>query len=445
MEAEKRILNDKERSTWLEARKRWDDAEKDYCNMLRQKSRIRIPLIEDRVGSVTRKDAVADLIGLGDFRPISLIECYYKIIAKMLLERVKRVVEIVVGEEQNTFIKGRYILDGVLIANETLEFLKKKKVYFLLILVKVFLSPSEEFRLERRVRQGDHLSSFFFILAADGLNAIANETVEKGIFRGVAIGENNIMVSHLQYADYTILLGNEINRTPNLLCVSLNVLGSFSGQTEQVNYPALRIIISIHGLWGVWMTWKDLGSGDEVWSDIVKIGEEIDGMGIKFSSSCVGVDQWRWSLGGDGDFKVKDLSSIIEEKILPSESGGQETLWNKLVPKKISIFMWRALRGRLSVREELDRRDQDIQTLMVDDNVGNQFRQNAVQNVRHLVGQNAVQNQAQDEGNANRNNGNQIRCYNCQGDDHLACNCRVKPGKQDAAYLQKHMQIALKE
>ncbi|GJW66106.1 RNA-directed DNA polymerase, eukaryota, reverse transcriptase zinc-binding domain protein [Tanacetum coccineum] len=336
MEAEKRILNDKERSTWLEARKRWDDAEKDYCNMLRQKSRIRIEKISSKdmrllensfdekevwdavrgCGGINpRGTMVEDLIGLGDFRPISLIECYYKIIAKMLLERVKRVVEIVVGEEQNTFIKGRYILDGVLIANETLEFLKKKK----------------EFRLERRVRQGDPLSPFFFILAADGLNAIANETVEKGIFRGVAIGENNITVSHLQYADYTILLGNEINRTPNLLCVSLNVLGSFR----------------------IW-------EGDEVWSDIVKIGEEIDGMGIKFSSSCVGV----WALGGDGDFKVKELSSIIEEKILPSESGGQETLWNKLVPKKIFIFVWRALRGRLPVREELDRRGVDLDSVL---------------------------------------------------------------------------------
>ncbi|GJR62556.1 retrovirus-related pol polyprotein from transposon TNT 1-94 [Tanacetum coccineum] len=52
---------------------------------------------------------------------------------------------------------------------------------------------------------------------------------------------------------------------------------------------------------------------------------------------------------------------------------------------------------------------------------------------------------ARAEGNANGNNGNQIRCYNCQGEDHLACNCTVKPGKQDAAYLQKQMQIALKE
>ncbi|GJW93331.1 hypothetical protein Tco_0173003, partial [Tanacetum coccineum] len=37
--------------------------------------------------------------------------------------------------------------------------------------------------------------------------------------------------------------------------------------------------------------------------------------------------------------------------------------------------------------------DQDRHMLMVDDNVGNQFRQNAVQNVGNLVGQNAVQNQ----------------------------------------------------
>ncbi|GKE57825.1 kinase-like domain, beta-lactamase/transpeptidase-like protein [Tanacetum coccineum] len=69
---------------------------------------------------------VPDPIGLGDFRPISLIRCYHKIIAKILVEMVKKVVGMVVGEGQNAFIKGRYILD-VLISNETMEFLKKKK------------------------------------------------------------------------------------------------------------------------------------------------------------------------------------------------------------------------------------------------------------------------------------------------------------------------------
>nr|GEW96656.1 reverse transcriptase domain, reverse transcriptase zinc-binding domain protein [Tanacetum cinerariifolium] len=69
-------------------------------------------------------------------------------------------------------------------------------------------SPSEEFGLERGVRQGDPLLPFLFILAAEGLNAIVSEAVEKGIFRGVVVGDNNVMVPHLQYTDDMIFFGD---------------------------------------------------------------------------------------------------------------------------------------------------------------------------------------------------------------------------------------------
>ncbi|GKE80138.1 hypothetical protein Tco_1550138 [Tanacetum coccineum] len=39
--AEKRVLTDSERNSWMEVRMKWEDAKKDYGNMLRQKARIR--------------------------------------------------------------------------------------------------------------------------------------------------------------------------------------------------------------------------------------------------------------------------------------------------------------------------------------------------------------------------------------------------------------------
>nr|GEW90288.1 hypothetical protein [Tanacetum cinerariifolium] len=51
---------------------------------------------------------------------------------------------------------------------------------------------------------------------------------------------------------------------------------------------------------------------------------------------------------------------------------------------------------------------------MVGGNKGNQFKQYVGQNVRNQNGNGNVV-AARDEGNANENNRNQIRCYNCRG------------------------------
>ncbi|GJZ88991.1 RNA-directed DNA polymerase, eukaryota, reverse transcriptase zinc-binding domain protein [Tanacetum coccineum] len=75
-------------------------------------------------------------------------------------------------------------------------------------------------------------------------------------------------------------------------------------------------------------------------------------------------DRWRWSVDEDSVFTVKELSRMIEKKILCANNGGQEMIWNKLVPKKLNICMWRALKGRFLVRVELDERGIDLDSVL---------------------------------------------------------------------------------
>jgi len=64
---------------------------------------------------------------LNEFRLISLVECVYKILSKILANRLKKVLPNVIDIYHFMFLWRRGMLDSSLVANETVDYLKKEK------------------------------------------------------------------------------------------------------------------------------------------------------------------------------------------------------------------------------------------------------------------------------------------------------------------------------
>nr|GEY64242.1 RNA-directed DNA polymerase, eukaryota, reverse transcriptase zinc-binding domain protein [Tanacetum cinerariifolium] len=157
-----------------------------------------------------------------DFCPISLIRSLYKIIAKILMNRLIGVLGDIVNEVRYAFIADRQIFDGPFILDELIQWCKRKKKQFLVFKVdfektydsvrssrgSIILngSPTEEFQFYKGLKQGDTPSPFLFILIMESLHLSFQRVEVAGMFKAIKLG-SSVSISHMFYADNAVFIG----------------------------------------------------------------------------------------------------------------------------------------------------------------------------------------------------------------------------------------------
>jgi hypothetical protein len=185
------------------------------------------------------------------YRPINLCNVLYKVISKVIAARLKVILDEIIAQVQSAFVPGRLITDNILLAYECLHKIKNKKVgkeglcavkldmhkaydrvewvflermmirlgfdmEFVNILMACVRSvkykirfndqETEDFLPSRGLRQGDPLSPYLFLICAEGLSSALAHREEVGGIDGVRVCRNAPSVSHLLFADDSLIL-----------------------------------------------------------------------------------------------------------------------------------------------------------------------------------------------------------------------------------------------
>lgn len=226
-----------------------------------------------------------DAAGPQDFRPISLIHSFPKLISKMLANRLSPRLDELIQRNQSAFVKGRSILDNFKYVQSAAKLLKKRKIPKILLkldISKAFDTVAWPFLLElmqawgfgylwrdwialilstastrvllngqpggkiihrRGLRQGNPLSPMLFLLIMDVLNRLFSKASELGLLQ--PIGHPTIKHRCSMYADDVILFASPVVEEAQTIARVLSIFGGASGLMTNLSKCSITPIFGV--------------------------------------------------------------------------------------------------------------------------------------------------------------------------------------------------------
>ena len=199
---------------------------------------------------VTLIPKVKDATLMTQLRPISLCNVLYKIVAKVLTNRLKTILPRVISPTQSDFVPGRLIFYNYLVAAEVTHYMHKRssgsnglmalkldisKAYdrvewkfleammnhmgfydrWIRTVMLCITTMTYSFKLnedpvgyvchERGIRQGGPLSPYLFVMCAEGLSTLLTKSELDGDLQGIKVCRVAPSIHHLFFADDSFL------------------------------------------------------------------------------------------------------------------------------------------------------------------------------------------------------------------------------------------------
>lgn len=266
--------------------KSWDIIEMDLCNTVQNWYRLgAIPehLCQALICLIPKQPSPETI---KQYRPISLCNSLYKLVTKIMVNRLKPLIPEWISPNQNSFIKGRGADINLVVASEILHSMHKKKGrwgWFVLkidlekaydrvewnfvrsCLISCNLDPlsiklimncvsqasssvlingrkTEAFNHSRGLRQGDPMSPYLFNICLDTLSKAIHSACDRNEWVPFWVGRKKVPISHLLFANDLLLFGRVDENTAFSVRETLKIFCHVSGQ--KINELKSKLIFS---------------------------------------------------------------------------------------------------------------------------------------------------------------------------------------------------------